>query len=76
MMHQMILSAVGIIAGAVSAVCWFWASCAKPVYPLAYLGGPPQDIIDRMNRVAKLNSIAAGAAGVMILCQAGLIAYP
>lgn len=76
MTAQVIVSVTGILAAAISATCWFWASVIKPSYPAAYLSGPPQEIVDRMNLQSLLNAIGAAAAGITVLCQAGLMAYP
>lgn len=68
-----IVAGLGIVAAAVSATSWFWASVIKPSYPTAYLSGAPSDVVERMNRQSLLNAIGAAAAGVTVLCQAALI---
>jgi hypothetical protein len=75
-MFSTFVSLMGVCAGGASATCWFWASILKPSYPMAYLDGPPQEIIERMDFQARLNALGAAAAGTTILCQAILMAQP
>ena len=65
---------VGIIAAGISAGCWFWASIVKPSYPMAYLGGPPKEVKERIDLQARLNAIGAAFSGITVICQ-GILMY-
>lgn len=58
-----------------SAVLWFWSAKLRPVYPMGYLSGPPQEIVDTVNKQSKLNAWAAVATGLSVLCQGALVFY-
>lgn len=71
-----LLFTVGAITFAfISAVLWFWSAKLRPVYPMGYLSGPPQKIVDTVNMQSRLNAWAAATTGFSVLCQAALVFY-
>lgn len=70
-----LLTAGAIAFALVSAVLWFWSAKLRPVYPMGYLSGPPQEIVDAVNAQSKLNAWAAVATGLSVLCQGALAFY-
>lgn len=70
----LIVSIVGVVTAAGSAVCWFMSARIPTSYPLAYLGGPPANVKRNMDCQTRLNAWAAGLAGVAVLCQGLLLA--
>ncbi len=68
-------TAGAIIFALVSAGLWFWSAKLRPVYPIGYLSGPPQEIVDAVNMQSKLNAWAAVATGLSVLCQGALVFY-
>lgn len=67
--------AEAIIFALVSAAFWFWSAKLRPVYPMSYLDGPPDEIVDVVNLQSKLNAWAAAATGLSVLCQGALALY-
>lgn len=59
-----------VICGALSAVFWFWSAAIKTPLPMAYLSGPPSDVVRRINAQSRYNRIAAVLAGLAVLAQA------
>lgn len=53
-----------------SAVFWFWSASLKLVFPMAYLSGPPPEIIARLTFQSNLNAWAALATALSVLLQA------
>lgn len=71
-----LLFTIGAIAFAlISAVLWLWSAKLRPVYPMGYLSGPPQEIVDTVNKQSKLNAWAAAATGLSVLCQGALALF-
>ncbi len=68
MMHTAV-NALAALTALIAAAVWFWSAWIKPSYPLAYLDGPPPQIVDRINRQARLNGIAAAFTGASALLQ-------
>lgn len=64
------LKILSIVLALVSAGLWFWSASLKPVFPMAYLSGPPKDVADRIVFGGKLNAWAAGTTGLSILLGA------
>jgi hypothetical protein len=64
-----ILTVASIVAAFASAAFWFWSAAIKPAYPMAYLSGPPKNVVDRMNKQAWLNAIAAALTGLSAALQ-------
>ena len=62
------------LSAMISAGLWFWSAKLRPVYPMGYLSGPPQKIVDTVNLQSKLNAWAALFTGLSVLAQAA-IAY-
>ena len=73
---ELAASILGALSAAGSAICWFRSARIKPSYPNAYLSGAPQDVVDNMDRQAKLNAMAAIFAGIAVLCQGVLLGTP
>lgn len=59
-----------IILALVSAGLWFWSASMKPIYPMAYLSGPPKHIADQIDFIGKLNAWAAATTGLSVLLSA------
>lgn len=59
-----------IVLALFSAALWFWSASLKPVYPMAYLSGPPKEIADRIELNGKLNAWAAATTGLSVLLSA------
>lgn len=70
-----LFTAGAIVFALISAVLWFWSARLRPVYPMGYLSGPPQEIVDAVNTQSKLNAWAAVATGLSVLCQGALVFY-
>jgi len=68
-------TAGAILFALISAALWFWSARLRPVYPMGYLSGPPQAIVDVINLQSKLNAWAAVATGLSVLCQGALTLY-
>ena len=60
---------IAVIASMTSAGLWFWSASLKPVYPAAYLSGPPKEIVDRIHLQTRLNAWAAFATGISAALQ-------
>lgn len=72
---KFLLTTGAIVFALISAVLWFWSAKLRPVYPMAYLSGPPKEIVDAVNMQSKLNAWAAVATGASVLCQGALVFY-
>lgn len=59
-----------VVVGAISAVFWFWSAAIPSPLPLAYLSGPPKEVVDRLTLIGRLNTAAAASAGLSIALQA------
>lgn len=52
-----------------SAVLWFWSALVAPAIPLAYVSGPPKEIVRSIKRQGLLNAAAAATTGIGALLQ-------
>jgi hypothetical protein len=68
-----VLVVAAIVAAFASAGFWLWSALTKPAYPMAYLSGPPQEIVDRIHFQAWLNAIAAGLTGLSAALQGAVL---
>lgn len=69
-----ILNGISAATALSSAVFWVRSALVEPIIPLAWLGGPPKEISDRIRRQAKLNSWAAILSGITASLQASVFA--
>jgi len=69
-MWQQILEWGAIIFAAVSGGCWMEAAAISTPLPMAWLSGPPKEVVDRIERQSRWNGIAAYFAAAAAFAQA------
>lgn len=72
---KLLFTVTAITLALVSAGLWFWSAKLRPVYPMGYLSGPPEEIVNTINLQSRLNAWAAIATGISVLCQSALAFY-
>lgn len=69
-MFEMILGWLAIALGGASGACWIKAASINTPLPMAYLSGPPQDVVQSIRDQSWWNGIAAWLAAAAVLAQA------
>jgi len=71
----LVLNLLSIAAATASAAGWFYAATAPRWEPMAWLSGPPQWVVDSINRSSAGNCFGAIFAALTVLFQAAATAY-
>lgn len=59
---------IGAYSALLSAAFWILTACIVTVYPIAYLSGPPNNIVWRIRLQSASNALAAIFSAVAALC--------
>jgi hypothetical protein len=67
---MVVVQIIGALSAGVSAACWIKAASIETPLPMAWLSGPPREVVDRSRSQSWWNAMAAWAAAVVAICQA------